>query len=87
MLRAWLLLHLFFSFSYVGALTVVEWAGRAARNTEDWAQRAMLYDIIRLATRLAGGDGGPDFGQVKEDQIAERGGCYRGYADLHRCIR
>ena len=54
MQRAWLLLHLFFSFSYVGSLTVVEWAGRAARNTEDWAQRAMLYDIIRLATRLAG---------------------------------
>jgi uncharacterized membrane protein len=54
MVRLWLFLHLFFAFSFVGALVVADWNGRAARLTPDWAQRALLWDIIRRSTLLAG---------------------------------
>src|SRR5438093_13029784 len=50
----WKLLHLFFAFSFVGSLVVAEWNGRAARATHDWNQRAILYHIVHLSTRLAG---------------------------------
>lgn len=47
-------LHLFFAFSYVASLVIAEWNGRAARATEDWKQRAILYQIIWLSCRVAG---------------------------------
>jgi hypothetical protein len=50
----WKLLHLFFAFSFVGALVVADWNGRAARATSDWGQRALLFDIIRIASGVAG---------------------------------
>jgi hypothetical protein len=50
----WQLLHLFFAFSFVGSLVVAEWNGRAARLTQDWGQRAVLFGIIHLSTRVAG---------------------------------
>jgi hypothetical protein len=50
----WQLLHLFFAFSYVGSLVVAEWNGRAARATQDWAQRALLFHIVYLSSRIAG---------------------------------
>lgn len=46
----WKFLHLFFAFSYVGTLMLADWVGRAARGNKDWAQRALLYDIIRIAS-------------------------------------
>ncbi len=52
--RLWDFLHLFFAFSFVGSLVVAEWNGRAARATSDWQQRAMLFQIIHLSTRVAG---------------------------------
>jgi hypothetical protein len=52
--RLWKFLHLFFAFSYVGSLVVVEWNGRAARATQDWSQRAVLFQIIQFSTRVAG---------------------------------
>lgn len=54
MLRLWEFLHLFFAFSYVGALVVAEWNGRAARATADWGQRATLFHVVYLATRVSG---------------------------------
>jgi hypothetical protein len=54
MVGVWELLHLFFAFSYVGSLTVAEWNGRAARATQDWQQRALLFQIIFLSTRVGG---------------------------------
>jgi hypothetical protein len=50
----WKLLHLFFAFSFVGSLVVAEWNGRAARATQNWGERALLFNIIHLATRIAG---------------------------------
>lgn len=52
--RLWEFLHLFFAFSYVASLVVAEWNGRAARATQDWGQRAMLYQVIWLSGRVAG---------------------------------
>ena len=49
-----MLLHLFFAFSFVGSLVVAEWNGRAARVTTDWGQRALLFEIVRLSSRIAG---------------------------------
>ena len=45
----WRLLHLFFAFGFVGTLVVCDWNGRASRATEDWRQRALLWDIVRRA--------------------------------------
>lgn len=50
----WELLHLVFAFSYVGSLTVAEWNSRAARATPSWAERARLFQIVHLSTRIAG---------------------------------
>jgi hypothetical protein len=50
----WRFLHLFFSFAFVGTLVVAEWNGRAARATTDWGQRAVLFRVIHLSTRVAG---------------------------------
>jgi hypothetical protein len=50
----WKLLHLFFAFSFVGSLVVAEWNGRAARVSTSWSQRALLFSIIMLSTRVAG---------------------------------
>lgn len=54
MSRLWLLLHLFFAFSFVGSLVVADWNGRAARLTQDWAQRSLLWDIVRRSSLVAG---------------------------------
>jgi hypothetical protein len=51
---AWRLLHLFFAFGFVGTLVVAEWNGRAARATDDWGQRAVLFRVIHLSTRVPG---------------------------------
>ena len=45
----WRLLHFFFAFGFVGTLVVCDWNSRAARATEDWRQRALLWDIVRRA--------------------------------------
>ena len=45
----WRLLHLFFAFGFVGTLVVCDWNSRAARATEDWSQRALLWGIVRRA--------------------------------------
>jgi hypothetical protein len=50
----WQLLHLFFAFSFVGSLVVAEWNGRAARMSQDWHQRALLFGIVQLSGRIAG---------------------------------
>jgi Na+/melibiose symporter-like transporter len=50
----WMLLHLFFAFSFVGSLVVAEWNGRAARMSQDWSQRALLFGIVQLSSRVAG---------------------------------
>lgn len=55
MLPVWAFLHFFFAFSYVGSLILAEWNGRAARATEDWAQRASLFQVIYLSSRVSGG--------------------------------
>jgi hypothetical protein len=52
--RLWTLLHLFTAFSFVGSLLVAEWVGRASRGSQDWGQRAMLFQIARRAGRTAG---------------------------------
>jgi hypothetical protein len=46
----WRLLHFFFAFGFVGTLVVCDWNSRAARATEDWRQRALLWDIVRRAS-------------------------------------
>src|SRR5882762_3197267 len=50
----WRFLHYFFAFAFVGTLVVAEWNGRAARATDDWGQRAVLFRVIHLSTRVAG---------------------------------
>jgi hypothetical protein len=50
----WQFLHLVFGISWVSALVVAEWNGRAARATADWSQRALLFQIVYLVTRTAG---------------------------------
>jgi hypothetical protein len=45
----WRLLHLFFAFAFVGTLVVCDWNSRAARATQDWRERALLWDIVRRA--------------------------------------
>lgn len=50
----WKFLHLFFAFSFVGTLVLADWNGRALRASRDWAQRALLLEIIHLSTRTAG---------------------------------
>ena len=52
--RLWGLLHYFFAFSFVGSLVVAEWNGRAARAIQDWSQRALLFHIVFLSSRVAG---------------------------------
>jgi hypothetical protein len=54
LLKLFKLLHLFFAFSFVGALVVAEWNSRAARRTSDWSQRAALWGAIRLSGVAAG---------------------------------
>jgi hypothetical protein len=48
----WRLLHFFFAFGFVGTLVVCDWNSRAARVTEDWRQRALLWDIVRRASGM-----------------------------------
>lgn len=50
----WKLLHLFFAFSFVGALTLAEWNVRAARRTGDWRERARLLSVVLDAYRVYG---------------------------------
>ena len=52
--KVWGFLHLFFAFSFAGSLVVAEWNGRAARATTDWAQRALLFQIVTMSSRVAG---------------------------------
>lgn len=52
--RVWTLLHLFFAFGFVGTLVLADWNSRAARATTDWGRRALLFDIVGRAARLAG---------------------------------
>ena len=50
----WQLLHLVFAFSYVGSLTLAEWNSRGARKTTSWPERARLFEIIHVSSRIAG---------------------------------
>jgi hypothetical protein len=52
--NVWRLLHYFFAFAFVGTLVVAEWNGRAARATQDWGERALLFRVIHLSSRVAG---------------------------------
>lgn len=52
--RLWTLLHLFFAFGFVGTLVLADWNSRAARATDDWTRRALLFDIVGRASRMAG---------------------------------
>jgi hypothetical protein len=52
--RVWTLLHLFFAFGFVGTLVLADWNSRAARATADWGRRALLFEIVGRAARLAG---------------------------------
>jgi len=47
-------LHLFFAFTYVGSLIVAEWNSRAARTSNDWRERALLFRIVFTSTNVAG---------------------------------
>lgn len=46
--------HLFFAFTYVGALVVAEWNGRAARRSADWRERAALHRVTFMSLTVAG---------------------------------
>ncbi len=46
--------HLFFAFTYVGALVVIEWNAGAARRSASWRDRALLFQIMFMSTTLAG---------------------------------
>ena len=50
----WLFLHFFFAFAFVGSLIVAEWCGRAARVSNDWKTRALLFDLVKRASAAAG---------------------------------
>jgi hypothetical protein len=50
----WRFLHLLFGFSFVGAITLAEWNGRAARATPDWGRRAALWGVVRSTTQVLG---------------------------------
>ncbi len=50
----WRFLHLLFAFSFVGALTIAEWNGRAARTAKDWNRRAALWGVVRVTTQVLG---------------------------------
>ena len=52
--KLWILLHLLSAFSFVGSIMVAEWIGRAARATNDWPQRALLFQFAAKACRGAG---------------------------------
>ena len=47
-------MHLLFAFSFVGALTIAEWNGRAARATGDWGRRAALWGVVRGTMQMLG---------------------------------
>jgi hypothetical protein len=50
----WKFLHLLFAFSFVGALTIAEWNGRAARSMTEWGRRAALWGVVRVTTQVLG---------------------------------
>ena len=50
----WRFVHLLFAFSFVGALTIAEWNGRAARATGDWGRRAALWGVVRSTLQMLG---------------------------------
>ena len=50
----WKFLHFLFAFSFVGALTLAEWNGRAARATQDWGRRAALWGVVGTTTQVLG---------------------------------
>ena len=55
LVQFWRLLHIFFAFGFVGSLIVSDWNSRAARATEDWGQRALLWSIVRRAAGVGVG--------------------------------
>lgn len=50
----WRFVHLLFAFSFVGALTIAEWNGRAARATGDWGRRVALWGVVRNTMQMLG---------------------------------
>jgi hypothetical protein len=50
----WRFVHLLFAFSFVGALTIAEWNGRAARATGDWNRRAALWGVVLGTMQVLG---------------------------------
>lgn len=52
--RVWLMLHLYFSFSFVGSLIVAEWVGGIARRAPEWRDRALLYEVLKRSTQWVG---------------------------------
>ena len=50
----WKFVHLLFAFSFVGALTLAEWNGRAARATRDWNRRAALWSVVLGTMQVLG---------------------------------
>lgn len=52
--KVWLMLHLYFAFTFVGSLVVSEWVGGIARRAPEWRDRAMLFEILRRTSQWAG---------------------------------
>jgi hypothetical protein len=52
--KVWLMLHLYFAFTFVGSLVVAEWVGGIARRTPEWRDRALLFEIVRRSSLWAG---------------------------------
>jgi hypothetical protein len=52
--KVWLMLHLYFAFSFVGSLMVAEWLGGMARRAPEWRDRAQLFEVLRRSTQWAG---------------------------------
>lgn len=52
--KVWLMLHLYFAFTFVGSLVVAEWVGGIARRAPEWRDRALLFEIIRRSSQWAG---------------------------------
>lgn len=52
--KVWLMLHLYFAFTFVGSLVVSEWVGGIARRAPEWRDRALLFEILRRTSQWAG---------------------------------
>jgi len=52
--KVWLMLHLYFAFTFVGSLVVAEWVGGIARRAPEWRDRALLFEVLKRTSQWAG---------------------------------